>query len=270
VVGWGEKTAQRVPATNRSPAGAPVTVQAVDFKVEDGKSLLWVALSGPADVIEAEQKDNVVQFGLKNALISRALRRTIDASAFPNAVRLITPYTVRSGKTQDVRFTVELKGPATYSLQKKAGGLEFVVDNGPFAEAAPPAVVQMEVPVPPSPVVESRPVETMTPSPTTAEIESGTQGMPWLEPQKYSGQKISLVFDDADIRRILQLIAEVSELNIIASDDVKGTITLRLIDVPWDQALDLIMEIKGLGMVREGNVVRIMPKDQIRHRQRRD
>jgi type IV pilus assembly protein PilQ len=264
LVGWGEQPAQGTPRTSKTPSGTPVTVEAVDFKVEDGKSLLWVALSGSTDVIAAEQKDNVVQFGLKNAKISRALRRSIDASAFPSAVRLITPYTVQSGKRQDVRFAVELKGPVTYSLQKKAGGLEFVVDNGSFAEAAPPAVAQREVPVPPSPVVESRPVEALTFPPPTAGEESKSPAMPWLEPEKYSGQKISLVFDDADIRRILQLIAEVSELNIIASDDVKGTITLRLIDVPWDQALDLIMEIKGLGMVREGNVVRIMPQDQIR------
>jgi type IV pilus assembly protein PilQ len=264
VVGWGEQVAQGAPKTSKAPAGTPVTVEAVDFKVEDGKSLLWVALSGSTDVIDAEQKGNTVQFGLKNALISRALRRTIDASAFPSAVRLITPYIVRSGKTQDVRFTVELKGPTTYSLNKKTGGLEFVVDNGPFAEPAPPAVVQKEVPVPVSPLVENAPVEAMTSSPAIVGQESVPQDMPWLKAEKYSGQKISLVFDDADIRRILQLIAEVSNLNIIASDDVKGTITLRLIDVPWDQALDLIMEIKGLGMVREGNVVRIMPKDQIR------
>jgi type IV pilus assembly protein PilQ len=264
VVGWGEQPAQGTPKTSKAPSGRQVTVEAVDFKVDNGKSLLWVALSGPADVIDAEQKDNVIRFGLKNALISRALRRSVDASAFPSAVRLITPYTTQSGKTQDVRFAVELKGPSTYSLQKKAGGLEFVVDNGPFAEAAPPAVSQMEVPVPPTPIVKSRPIEAMTFPPPTPGEESKSLGMPWLEPEKYSGQKISLVFDDADIRRILQLIAEVSDLNIIASDDVKGTITLRLIDVPWDQALDLIMDIKGLGMVREGNVVRIMPQDQIR------
>jgi type IV pilus assembly protein PilQ len=264
VVGWGVQTPQQAINKRKAPVGKPVTVEAIDFKVEDGKSLLLVALSGPADMIEAEQKDNVVQFGLKNALISRTLRRSIDASAFPSAVRLITPYTVQSGKTQDVRFTVELKGPTTYSLQKKAEGLEFVVVNGPFAEAAPPAVVQREIPVPESPYVESKPVEALTSSAAAADQESVPQDMPWLKTEKYSGQKISLVFDDADIRRILQLIAEVSNLNIIASDEVKGTITLRLIDVPWDQALDLIMEIKGLGMVREGNVVRIMPRDQIR------
>jgi type IV pilus assembly protein PilQ len=98
-----------------------------------------------------------------------------------------------------------------------------------------------------------------------AAATAGPTGMGEEEPQpEYTGQKISLVFDNADIRNILQLIAEVSNLNIIASDDVKGNITLRLIDVPWDQALDLIMEIKGLGIIKEGNVARILPKEQIR------
>jgi len=60
------------------------------------------------------------------------------------------------------------------------------------------------------------------------------------------------------------LIAEVSELNILAGDGVEGTITLRLIDVPWDQALDLILETKDLGMVRQGNVARILPREAIR------
>jgi type IV pilus assembly protein PilQ len=97
-------------------------------------------------------------------------------------------------------------------------------------------------------------------------VISGSQGSYRIAEGKagYSGQKISLVFDNADIRKILQLIAEVSELNIIASEEVKGNITLRLQEVPWDQALDLIMDIQDLGMVREGNVARIMPRERIR------
>jgi len=78
------------------------------------------------------------------------------------------------------------------------------------------------------------------------------------------GEEITLEFADADIRQILQLIAEVSQLNIIASDDVKGNITMRLHDVPWDQALELILETKDLGMVRKGNVVQVLPRARIR------
>jgi type IV pilus assembly protein PilQ len=265
VVGWGEKTAQPAVGSNPAAAGSPVTVQAVDFQVKNGKSVLWIALSGPAELLAVEQSGDVVQFGVKNAQISRALRRTIDASAFPSAVRLVTPYPVQSGKRQDVRFAVELKGPVTHSLQQKAGGVEFVVDDGPFAEPAPAPLARVQVPVATPPPADQAPVAAAFKAPTPSTppaTPSSSNSLP--EAHKYAGQKISLVFDDAEIRRILQLIAEVSDLNIIVSDDVKGTISLRLIDVPWDQALDLIMEIKGLGMVREGNVVRVLPKDQIR------
>ena len=66
------------------------------------------------------------------------------------------------------------------------------------------------------------------------------------------------------VHRLLQLIGDVSGLNILASSDVQGTVTLRLIDVPWDQALDLVLETASLGKVQQGNVLRIMPKDKIR------
>lgn len=84
------------------------------------------------------------------------------------------------------------------------------------------------------------------------------------EGPKYSGRLISLDLQDTDIDNALRIIAEVSNLNIIASDDVTGKVTLRLIDVPWDQALDVILKTNGLDKVQEGNVIRIAPVDKLR------
>ena len=86
-------------------------------------------------------------------------------------------------------------------------------------------------------------------------LVQGTQG--------YRGERISFNFQNIEVRAILQIIAEVSGLNVIASDTVTGTITLRLKDVPWDQALDNIMQIKGLDMRKNGNVIWIAPKDEL-------
>jgi type IV pilus assembly protein PilQ len=253
------------PAPTRAAHGAPVTVTAVDFKVDNGKSILMVDLSAPGAVVAPKAEGNVVRFGIKNALISRALRRTVDASAFPSAVRLITPYTVRADGAQDVRFAVELKGTAPFSLTSEGNRLLFVVENGPFAEPTPAPVQKVEIPAPiPAPAAAERGAPGGLPFAEAPGEPAPVAEEVMAQEPKYVGQKISLVFDDADIRKILQLIAEVSELNIIASDEVKGTISLRLIDVPWDQALDLIMDIKGLGMIREGNVARILPKAQLR------
>ncbi|MBP9837159.1 MAG: type IV pilus secretin PilQ [Proteobacteria bacterium] len=82
--------------------------------------------------------------------------------------------------------------------------------------------------------------------------------------KSYAGRLISLDLQDTDIDNALRIIAEVSNLNIIASDEVTGKVTLRLIDVPWDQALDVILKTNGLDMVAEGNVIRIAPIEKLR------
>jgi type IV pilus assembly protein PilQ len=79
----------------------------------------------------------------------------------------------------------------------------------------------------------------------------------------YTGTRISLDFKDADIESILRLIAEVSNLNIIAGDDVEGTVTVRLTDIPWDQALDVILLSNNLGKTIDGNILRVAPLDRL-------
>ncbi|MBW8329791.1 MAG: AMIN domain-containing protein, partial [Thiobacillus sp.] len=80
---------------------------------------------------------------------------------------------------------------------------------------------------------------------------------------KYTGEKLSLNFQNVEVRSVLQVIADFTGLNIIASDTVAGNLTLRLKDVPWDQALDLIMQTKGLDKRQNGNVIWIAPKDEL-------
>jgi type IV pilus assembly protein PilQ len=79
----------------------------------------------------------------------------------------------------------------------------------------------------------------------------------------YSGQKLSLNFQNIEVRSLLQVIADFTNFNIITSDSVTGAVTLRLQDVPWDQALDIILQSKGLGMRKTDNVIWIAPKDEI-------
>jgi type IV pilus assembly protein PilQ len=80
---------------------------------------------------------------------------------------------------------------------------------------------------------------------------------------KYVGEKLSLNFQNVEVRSVLQVIADFTGLNIVASDTVAGNLTLRLKDVPWDQALDLIMQTKGLDKRQNGNVIWIAPKDEL-------
>lgn len=86
----------------------------------------------------------------------------------------------------------------------------------------------------------------------------------------FSGERLSLNFQNIEVRALLQVIADFTNFNIVTSDTVGGQLTLRLQDVPWDQALNIIMEAKGLGMKKNGNVLWIAPKEEIDERTRKD
>ncbi len=86
----------------------------------------------------------------------------------------------------------------------------------------------------------------------------------------YSGEKLSLNFQNIEVRALLQVIADFTNFNVVTSDTVTGNVTLRLKDVPWDQALDIILQAKGLGVRKSGNVLWIAPKDEINAKEKLD
>lgn len=98
---------------------------------------------------------------------------------------------------------------------------------------------------------------------TQAEVEE-------LEKEKfgYTGERLSLNFQNIEVRAVLQLIADFTGLNMVASDTVGGNVTLRLKNVPWDQALDIILKSKGLGMRQNGNVIMVAPQEELAAREK--
>src|SRR5690606_26759261 len=80
-----------------------------------------------------------------------------------------------------------------------------------------------------------------------------------LGQQRFTGRRIDLDLKDADIHNVLRLLADVGRVNIITADNVQGSVTIRMRNVPWDQALDVVLQTKGLGMVRRGNMIRVAP-----------
>ncbi len=89
-----------------------------------------------------------------------------------------------------------------------------------------------------------------------------------VEEREYTGDRITLNFQDVDVRAVLQILADVADVNMVISDSVSGSIALRLQQVPWDQALDIILENKGLGQRQVGNVLSVAPMNEIAQRQR--
>ena len=243
-------------------------ISAIDFASEEGQSKVYISLSGKSDVVGPVRDGNKIQFSFKNTTLPRSLRRVFDTLAFPSAIHSVTPYLVDETGLAETRFIVFLKGDVPYRLEKNASGYAFIVSDEGYAYAEP--VVTGTMPVSAQGEAESLSQSAPILSPmASSSTTTDKMSVPVIEKigskeKKYTGEKTSLVFDNADVRDILRLIAEISDLNIIASDEVKGNVTLRLIDVPWDQSLELILDVTGLGMVQEGNVVRVLPKEKIR------
>ncbi|MGD0523511.1 MAG: type IV pilus secretin PilQ [Polyangiaceae bacterium] len=80
---------------------------------------------------------------------------------------------------------------------------------------------------------------------------------------RYTGRRINIDLKDADIHNVLRLLADTGHVNVVTADDVGGTITIRMVNVPWDQVLDVVLQAKGLGMVRTGNLIRVAKLDQL-------
>jgi type IV pilus assembly protein PilQ len=178
--------------------------------------------------------------------------------------RSLRPHTVRQEGTElvaelgDIATATapQIVAPPTIVAEAPSAGERSGEGNLPtqallqVAATSPVEVAPAEAPPPPAAVPPARAPERVRVSSVAPSDLRGTRPV-------YFGQKISLDFKDADIQNVLRVLADVSGLNIIATDDVKGKVTLHLIDVPWDQALDLVLRSNRLEKMQEGNVMRI-------------
>jgi type IV pilus assembly protein PilQ len=156
-------------------------------------------------------------------------------------------------KTLTRRYdTLDFGTPVTgFDAQRLNGGTRIVIDaTGSFQQLAYQSDDQYVVEV--SPV---RKVETANPA---------------NAPKEYKGERLTLNFQDIETRAVLQLLADASGQNIVVSDSVQGSVTLRLQNVPWDQALDIVLRTKGLDKRQQGNVIIVAPADELAAREKAD
>jgi len=292
-----EKSAKESPAApkgqteSRPKPGKPGTLISVDFKRMDDKSRIILSLSSEDLQVESSTPSkNMIAIDVRNASAPKRLLKGIDTSAFESVVNYIDLKNVKVGKGNDVRVSVKLGEAAPYETTKE--GKEIFIDIKEKTKkieaktVVPPEVKKEGVaevkkeevkkedevknerkPAPELKKEEMKAAEKPIPSTRAAKMAKVEEEKKVFEgaPQKvYSGRKLSLDFKDADIKNILRLIAEVSNLNIIVADEVTGKVTMRLVDVPWDQALDIILQSKRLDKRQAGNVVRIAPVDALR------
>ncbi|MEK6531552.1 MAG: type IV pilus secretin PilQ [Deltaproteobacteria bacterium] len=223
-----------------------VEVLRVEFKRIDAVGRLIIAVSEKRafEVKESTDKSTVI-FDIKDASISKELSRTLDATRLKTPVASISSYQDGEEEGGNVRVLVRLMEKAQYRLKEENG-----VIMADFTRIEAPTEAKQAV----SKAAEA-PLQAAKEEPSASGEEAK---------KIYSGKKIDLDMTDANITDVIRLLAEVSNLNIIASDDVKGVITLRLKNVPWDQAFEIILKSKDLDSIQEGNVVRVAPITKIR------
>ncbi|MFL4598413.1 type IV pilus secretin PilQ [Stenotrophomonas maltophilia] len=224
-----EKPAGATVAAAVAPTG--LSVAKIDFKRgDDGAGRLIVQFDGQGAVPDLRTQGNSVVVDVGNARLPANLQRPMNVTDFATPVQRIDAKPSGAG-TQLVLST----GGAVDSLAYQSGN-EYVVEISPRqAPAAVGAVTAGSV--------------------AQAAKAVGQRG--------FTGKPVTFNFQDVPVRTVLQLIAEESNLNVVASDSVQGNVTLRLVNVPWDQALDIVLRAKGLDKRRDGSVIWVAPQAEL-------
>jgi type IV pilus assembly protein PilQ len=294
-----EKAAEGTSPPQKVQVKAPI-----DFKQMDNKSRIVVSFTEEPQFKSYTISKKVVAVDIKNAFLPKHLQKGLDTSEFDSAVKYIDLKNVKAGKANDVRILIKLKEEVPFETTKEGNILFIDIEKPKKVEAKIEAVpeakkeevsvrldseavetkkeevkqeevkkeeVKKEEEKPLSelkkpekvlPPVEKKPIpQTQVTKKAEGEKKVGEEV---TSEKVYTGRRLSLDFKDADIKNILRLIAEVSNFNIITGDDVTGKVTMRLVDVPWDQALDVILQARSLGMSKVGNVIRIAPLESIK------
>ncbi|UCE86702.1 MAG: type IV pilus secretin PilQ, partial [Deltaproteobacteria bacterium] len=253
-----------------APAG-PRQVYGVQFDAQPNRDRVVIASSGPLGYTLYEPDEQTLVVSLPNAVIDPDATAQL-APAPGGPISLVHAFQQPEAATPEVRVVVKRAAGVDPQVEQHGGMLLFDFENT-GAAVVPPVLARREttadaalaasapVPAAVAPMAPAA-AEPMAAAPASLETGDGSAilregGL--YDGKQYIGRRISLDFKDADIGNLLRLVAEVSDLNIIAGEDVDGKVTIRLVDIPWDQALDLILLTKGLGFVRVGNVLRIAP-----------
>lgn len=248
--------ASALPAAAPAPAVAPtpsadpakqlpgaISVANIDFKRGDGGSgKLIVRFSGDGAVPDMRSQGSQVTIDVGNAKLPAELQRPLNVADFATPVQRIDARSSGGGSQ------LVLNTSGAYDTMAYQTGRDYIVEVVPRTAQAGNRAVGAAAAKPAGGV-----------APTSGTI-SGSNS---VGPRSYSGRPVTFNFQDVPVRTVLQLVAEESNLNIVAADTVQGNVTLRLVNVPWDQALDIVLQAKGLDKRRSGNVVWVAPQAEV-------
>ncbi|MBI4829051.1 MAG: type IV pilus secretin PilQ [Nitrospinae bacterium] len=216
-------------------------VEDVSFMHKGSLSRVTVTMSRESPAYRLIPRDELkrLTLDLPGALVTADSEKLVNVDAEGSRVKNVAVFQFASGADPVAKVVVNLTEKALYNV--RAEGRSIILDVGDEAVLA-----------------QAREVK-------EAELAQAAPERKTLTPSEkvYTGAKVSLDFQKADIHNILRIIADVSGLNVITSDKVKGDVTIKLANVPWEQALEVILKNNNLDMIREGNIIRIAPAAEI-------
>ncbi len=268
IVSMGEKILINFGALAKEPdeklrASLSNVVTDVYFRPLEGKSVIEIVTSRPAEYQKIDSEDPtrlILEVG--NSRVTPEAQKTLDLTTLNRAVSKIVSFQYKKDGQPVVRVVSQFREQLSYKVE--AAGNRILVEVPEAGKPAVAAVVAQAAVATPVTVVipATAPAAAANPAPANAAAPSS-------EPpaKKYTGRKLSLDFKDADIQDVLRLIADVSGINFVSGTEVKGRVTIKIADVPWDQALDVILKTNTppLTQIREAdNIIRITTTENVR------
>ncbi len=213
-------------------------ITSLNFKPKNDSLQVITYSSLPFEVTPGQDGDFKLTF--RKVRFQESLLKKYDVTKLGSSIDYVTAYNDNDGNAY---LLFSGAGNPALSVLRKGDETHILIKGNSAASAARPEAST-------SPAMEA----------AAAEEESEIQELNTLFPgmkERYTGEKISIDLQDADVEHVLRLISEISGFNLILDDDISGKISLKLVDIPWDQALDLVLLQRGLGMVIKGNIMRI-------------
>ena len=228
------------PKANPAPVATAslVKIQSVDYRAEGGLAHVLVALEKDVKYEVTRPDASAALLTLHGVQLPDELQRNLDVSALDAPIAMVSTYR-DDQEAGAVHILVSLRGPAPDHVTLAKKSLRWDLGTAVVARA--------------SQTVSARAAA------DTATATGGASSQAPSEKKEYVGRRVDFNVKDIEIVNLLEAIADISKKNIVVGDDVKGKVTIRLRNVPWDEALDVILKLKALGKQEQGNIIRVAP-----------
>ncbi|MBI4228560.1 MAG: type IV pilus secretin PilQ [Deltaproteobacteria bacterium] len=218
------------------------SVESINFNVENGVGIVTIVTSSRVSYEELPRDGNTSRVKLLNVVLPANLQVSRDVSQFDSPLNFVSSFRDPVSENNTM-IVLELKEDVPMLVDQSNNVLTLRFEKPPELQVK--AVKEEIIPW---------------------AFDYRVAGTPGAR-KEFRGERVSFDFKDADIRDVFRILADISGFNIIIASNVTGTVTLKLSDVPWDQALDVVLEDAGLGAIVEGNVMKIAPLATLQKRQ---